>query len=465
MDSQFDLQVNKKAFQINMDPRIYGAFAEIGAGQEVARRFFHVGAAAGTVAKTMSAYDMKVSDSIYGACGRYVSRARLDTMLTHEFDLLLERLDRSMGDTKTFFAFADTVAARSFRRHDESHGWMGIRFQTAPRSPTSEIIMHVRMLDAENLQQQEALGIIGVNLIYGAYYMNHRPQALITSLMDDLSSERIEVDMVRFSGPEFVKVDNRIMALQLVSQGLTKAALFRPDGEVVNAADFFYKKNLLVERGSFRPITYVTNDMVECASEMFLKEEKLRGEQPEVLMEITMQNLLSSGELDLHDFLDRVDLLRALGRTVLISNYGEYHRLINYLTRYTDRLIGLPMGVPSLKDIFDERYYTELEGGILEGLGRLFKTGVTLYVYPLLNPDGSAVPADKFEVAPNLRHLYAHLLENGFICPMRDYDPKFLGIRSADVLAKIRSGDSSWTDLVPPEVAEIIRSRHLFGYR
>ncbi|MDD5200407.1 MAG: hypothetical protein PHC88_11470 [Terrimicrobiaceae bacterium] len=464
MDRNFDLQVNKKAFQINMDGRIYGTFAEIGAGQEVARRFFHVGGASGTIAKTISAYDMTFSDAIYGASGRYVSRKRLDTMLSHEFDLLLERLDAKIGEQRRFFAFADTVAARSFRKHDESHGWLGIRFQIEPRGPVNEIIMHVRMLDAENLAQQEALGIIGANLIYGAFYLANRPDALIGSLLDDLTSERIEVDMIRFSGPAFDKVDNRIMALQLVTQGLTKAALFRADGEVINAADAFYKKPLLIERGSFRPVTLVTNDMLDCARTMFLAEEHLGEGAPELLMEITMQNLLRSGELDLLDFLDRVDMLSALGRTVLISNYGEYYRLINYLTRYTDRMIGLPLGLPSLQEIFEEKYYEGLEGGILEGLGRLFKTGVKLYVYPFLASDGTLTSADDYQVAPNLTHLYRHLLDNKFIRPMENYHREYLGITSAQVLAKIRERDAGWEKMVPAEVATLIKERKLFGF-
>ncbi|HEY8899852.1 MAG TPA: TonB-dependent receptor, partial [Chthoniobacterales bacterium] len=435
-----------------------------GAGQEVARRFFHVGGASGTVAKTISAYDMTFSDAIYGASGRYVSRKRLGTMLDHEFDLLVERLDAKIGEKRRFFAFADTVAARSFRRHDESHGWLGMRFQLEPRGPVNEIILHVRMLDASNLAQQEALGIIGVNLIYGAFYLTNRPDALIASLLDDLTSDRIEVDMIQFSGPSFAKVDNRIMALQLVTEGLTKAALFRADGEVVNAADAFYKKPLLIERGSFRPVTLVTNDMLDCARQMFLAEEGLGDTEPEILMEITMQNLLRSGELDLLDFLDRIDLLAALGRTVLISNYGEYYRLINYLKRYTECMIGMPLGLPSLQEIFEEKYYQDLEGGILEGLGRLFKTGVKLYVYPFLAPDGTLTTADQYEVAPNLRHLYRHLLDNQFIRPMENYHREYLGITSGQVLAKIRDKDTSWEQLVPPEITNLIKDRKLFGF-
>jgi hypothetical protein len=465
MSGNFDLQANKKALQINLDRRIYGTFAEIGAGQEVARRFFHVGGAAGTVAKTMSAYDMTFSDAIYGSSSRYVSRQRLNTMLDHEFELLIERLDTKFGAERCFFVFANTVAARSFRRHDESHGWLGIRFQPHPRSPTSEIIIHVRMLDAENLEQQEALGIIGVNLIYGATYLRHRPEALIGSLLDDLKSSRMEVDMIQFSGPEFVQVDNRIMSLQLVNGGLTRAAMFNAAGDAVQSADVFYKKPLLVERGSFRPLTLLTKDLMEQSLTRFRAEPGLHGEEPQVIMEITMQNLLRSGELDLRDFLDRVDMLGALGYTVLISNYGEYYRLVDYLTRYTDRMIGLPIGLPAMHEIFDEKYYSHLDGGILEGLGRLFKQGVKLYVYPRRQPDGTVLSAQDFPIAPHLRHLYQHLLENEFLRPLEAGEISHLDISSADVLAAIRRGDPSWKNKVPPEVAAIIEERNLFRIR
>ncbi len=463
MSTTFDQQVSKKAFQINMDRRFYGTFAEIGAGQEVARRFFAVGGAAGTIAKTISAYDMTFSDAIYGTCGRYVSRARLDTMLDHEVGLLIERLDAAVGAERQFFVFADTVAARSFRRHDESHGWMGLRFQHAPRAPFSDIILHVRMLDETNLDQQEALGIFGVNLVHGAFHLADRPEVLIGSLMDDLHEGRIAVDMIRFSGPAFPAVDNRIMSLQLVVQGLTKATLFRADGEVVQAAEAFYKKPLLVERGSFRPVTHITNDMLDCARRRFESEEEVRGTAPEILMEITMKNLLAAGQLDLRDFLDRVDMLGALGRTVLISNYGEFHRLVNYLTIYTDKMIGLPLGIPGMHELFEEHFYADLEGGILEGLGRLFKKGVKLYAYPRLMPNGEVVTADNFKVAPNITNLYAHLLQNGFIEGLKDFHPEYLPIRASDVLALIRKGDPAWKSMVPPEVASIIQDRRLFG--
>jgi hypothetical protein len=465
MSTTLDVQANKKAFQINMDNRLCGTFAEIGAGQEVARRFFSVGGAAGTVAKTISAYDMTFSDAIYGTCPRYVSRARLATMMNHEYDLLIERLDLKEGARRMFFVFADTVAARSFRKHDESHGWLGIRFQMAPRSPVNEIIAHVRMFDPENLQQQEALGIVGVNLIHGAFYLSHRPENLIASLTDDLAPGRISVDMIRFSGPEFAAVDNRLMALHLVTGGLTQAAMFRADGEVVNAADAFHKRPIVVERGSFRPVTLVTNDMLDRAMALFLKSEHLDPDQPEVLMEITMKNLLSGGSLDMRDFLDRVDMLGALGRTVLISEHVEFFRLAGYLRLFTEQPIALPLGVPAMAEIFQPGYYHDLEGGILEALGRLFSRKVTLYVYPYLKSDGSLVTVENFHVEPEIRHLFTHLVENGCIRPMEPPDPSVLAIRSPDVLARIRRGDASWQKMVPEEVAAIIRSRGLFGVR
>ena len=463
MLNQLELKANKKAFQLNMDRSIYGTFAEIGAGQEVARRFFHVGGASGTVAKTISAYDMAFSDAIYGPCSRYVSRKRLDTMLDHEYQLLLERLSAKSGATTTFFAFANTVAARSYGKKNESHGWMGIRFQATPFAEPNEIILHLRLLDHENIDQQEALGMVGVNLIYGAFLLRKDPRAFIASLVDDLSAQRVEIDMIRFSGPEFKMLDNRIMCLELVTQGLANAVLFNADGDVVQAADKFHNKPLLVERGSFRPVTLLANDMLDCALQLFLKNEQLQGEQPEILMEITMSNLLREGALDHQDFIDRVDMLSALGRTVLISNYGEYHRLIQYLTRYTTKSIGLPLGIPSLYEIFDEKYYLGLEGGILEGLGRLFKKGVQLYVYPTLTADGELLTATSFPIPAHLKKLYDYLLENHFIIPLDSCERKYLNIQSLDVIKKIRKGDETWKSLVPGEVSQLITERKLFG--
>ena len=460
-----DIGTNRKALQINLDAKKYGTFAEIGAGQEVARRFFTVGGAAGTIAKTMSAYDMTFSDAIYGPTDRYVSRKRLWTMLDHEYDLLVKRLDAKLGGDRTFFVFADTVAARSFKQHNESHGWLGVRFQTEPRGEPNQIIIHLRMLDESNADQQEALGVIGVNLLYGAFYYS-QPEQLISSLQENLAPGRIQVDLIKFSGPSFAKIDNRLINLQLVSQGLTDAVMFTADGEMVQPSEILYKKAILIERGSFRPVTYATNDMLEGARGQFLKESGCSEEDTVVLMEMTLENLLSEGQLNHADFLARVDILGALGRTVLISKFGEYYRLASYLSRYTNRMIGLVMGVPSLIEILDEKYYLNLEGGILEALGRMFKHGLKLYVYPVIDETtGAILSATQVHVAPNLRALFQYLIDNRYIEEITDYRKDFLCIYPATVLAKLKAGDKSWEEMVPPEVAQIIKEREFFGYR
>jgi hypothetical protein len=459
------LDTHQKALEINLDPTKYGTFAEIGAGQEVARWFFRVGGAAGTIAKSMSAYDMIVSDAIYGPTERYVSRSRLNKMLEYEYSLQYERLSAKRGDTTKFFVFADTVTARGFKNRDESHGWMGICFQTEPRAEPSQIIIHVRMLDRENLQQQEALGIMGVNLIHSALYHYAEPVFLLTSLLDNLTRERVEVDMVKFSGPAFQHVDNRLMSLQLVESGLADSAMFTADGEVVQAAEVLYKKAILVERGSFRPVTRTTFDMLACAQAQFVQEPGVQGDDLLVIMEMTMRNLATESGIDQKDFLDRVDILCRLGKPVLISNYGEYYRLAQYLFRYTKKMIGLVMGIPSLKEIFEEKYYADLEGGILESFGRLFKNALKLYVYPSQDPKtGSIITANNLRVAPHLQHLYAYLLENHFIQAVKDYNECYLPIYSREVLKMIKSGDAGWEIMVPPQVASIIKERKMFGF-
>lgn len=462
--SEEKLNTGQKALAINLDARKYGTFAEIGAGQETARWFFRVGGAAGTVAKTISAYDMTVSDAIYGPAERYVSRQRLQAMLDHEWRLLLERLDQQRGDRNTFFVFANTVATRRYKSPDPGHGWLGVRFQTQPHEPPSEIIIHVRMLDHEGVRAQEALGIIGVNLIYGAFHQSGGPTKLIGSLLDGLDEGRMEVDMIKFSGPRFAGLDNRLMALQLVQQWLTEAAMFTADGEAVIPGELLYKKPVLVERGSFRPITWPMLDMLERAEAQFTAAAALKNETPVVLMEMTLRQLQVGDTIDHRDFLDRVDTLSALGRPVLISNFLRYHRLVMYLSRHTQRPIVLPLGIARLHDVLDEKYYTDLPGGLLESLGQLFKNGAKLYVYPALDRvTGSLVTVENFEVAPHLRHLYAHLVENHYIEDIRQYNRECLSIYAGEVLEKIKAGDASWERAVPPPIVKVIRDKKLFG--
>jgi hypothetical protein len=460
------VDTHSKALKINLDPRWYGTFAEIGAGQEVVRWFFRVGGAAGTIAKSISAYDMKVSDAIYGHAERYVSRGRLQAMLDREFDLDVERLGQQRGDNTSFFAFADTVVARSFRGGNECHGWMGIKFQSRVNDDPSQIVMHVRMLDAEASLQQEALGIVGVNLCYGAFFLNHVPEELVESLLDKLTTGRVEIDMLEFRGIEFRNVDNRIMALKLVQLGLSGAAMFDANREVLQPSDVLHNKAVLVERGSFRPTTHVNLDMLHCALAKF-KEEPAVAEKPILMvMELTMRNLLAGGtEVDRRDFLARAELLAACGMTVLISDYFEYYRLAAYLSERTKERIGIVLGVPSVFELFKEKYYAQLPGGTLESFGRLFKHDLKIYVYPLRAKEGDELQiTSTIKVESELQPLYDYLVGRGSFVQLENFNPAYLSIFSRDVLKRIASGDESWNEMVPQQVAEIIRQRGFFGY-
>jgi hypothetical protein len=461
------LDAHSKALRINLDPRWYGTFAEIGAGQEVVRWFFRVGGAAGTVAKSISAYDMQVSDAIYGHADRYVSRGRLQAMLDHEFELDIERLAAERGDNTSFFAFADTVVARSYRGTHECHGWMGIKFQSRANDQPSQVVMHVRMLDEEASAQQEALGIVGVNLCYGAFFLSHVPEELIESLLDNLTTRRLEVDMLEFSGIEFRNVDNRVMALKLVQIGLSGAAMFGPNREVLQPSDMLHNKAVLVERGSFRPVTYVNLDMFQSALVKFKQEPAVANKPILALMELTMRNLLAGGkEVDRRDFLARAEVLAACGMTALISDYFEYYRLAAYLSWRTRERIGIVMGVPSVYELFDEKYYTELPGGILESFGRLFKNDLKVYVYPLQRrPTDELETIHTVQVKPDLQPLYGYLVGRGSFVQLDNYNPEYLPIFSRDVLKRIAAGDETWDHMVPPQVAEIIRRRGFFGYK
>jgi hypothetical protein len=475
----------QKALTINLDPPKYGTFAEIGAGQEVAREFFQAGGASGTIAKSISAYDMVFSDAIYGKAPRYVSRERLKLMLDHEYQLLIERLSSTRGDHTNFFVFADTVATSNYKGNNEAHGWLGLRFQTEPKGEPSEIVVHARMWDKEAVLQQQALGIAGVNLIYGALYYRSDLPKLIESLKDNLGSNRIEIDMLRFSGPAFENVDNRLMSLHLVKFGLTNAVMFGKSGDVLQPSEVLHKKAILVERGSLRPVTHVNVDMLNCATAQFVQEPLVKGKDVIVLMEITMNNLLSDGGLDAQDFLSRVDLLADIGFTVVISDYSEYYRLTSYFRRYTKEMIGVAMGINNLLEIFNEKYYENLEGGILESFGRLFRNSVKLYIYPMrqeaydmyIAPGGEVrglqnkslttnvlINSKNVKIVDHLSNLYAHLLENHYIDSIVGYNTDILNIFSRDVLRRIKERDPSWETMVPTPVVEAIKRRGLFGY-
>jgi hypothetical protein len=456
----------QKALALNLDRTTYGTFAEIGGGQEVARWFFHVGGAAGTIAKTISAYDMEMSDRLYGHAQHYVSRQRLEAMLEHEFSQLAEGLGRTRGASTAFFVFADTVATRSSPHAEKGHGWVGVRFQARPGDVPSEIIAHVHLGDSVAARQQEALGILGVNLVHGAFFAHREPATLIGSLMDDLSRDRIDVDVIKFSGTAFLDVDNRLMNLQLVERALTDAAMFTAAGEVVQPSEVLHNQPTLVERGSFRPVTKLTLDLLERARDQFVREPEVQGRPPVVLAEMTLRNLFSGGAVDHIDFLDRADILGTLGFDVLISRFQPYYELVDYLAAYTDQPIGLAVGLPSFRAITDEKYYTDLAGGVLESMGRLFKRVVKVYVYPTRDPvSGQILTVETAPIQPPWPHLRDLLLELRRLEPIRGYNEAYLAIRTPDVLARLQGGDPAWEAMVPGPVADIIKAKGLLRQR
>ncbi|MCB0526830.1 MAG: TonB-dependent receptor [Saprospiraceae bacterium] len=461
------LETEQKALEINLDDSIYGAFAEIGAGQEVARHFFQVGAAAGTIAKTMSAYDKTVSDEIYGSetkgKGRYVCEPRLYKMLDHEYELMEGRL-RELRPEQNFFAFADTVAAINFQKTIKGDGWLGLRFQLHPEQETNDAILHVRLLDNDNQLQQQAIGILGVNLIYGCFRFHEEPEVLLQSLMDNLRG-RVMIDMVRLQGPDFQKVDNRLICLWMVKNGLSDVAIFGPDGNSQHAGEFLYRKSILIARGSYRPPTLVQQDMIRKAYDQFCAEPDVDAEKTFFLTELTLDNLRAAGSIDERDFLDRADMLCALGQTVVLSNCVQHKKLIAYFSDYKVQRIGLAMGVRKLQNIIRETYEQNPDN-LLGAFGEMFLRNVRFYIYPARDEGNNAlINARSIEVPHAIHFLYDHLLENRNIVDIQGFNPDILHIYHKEVLEMIRNSEPGWEAKVPEEVAEMIKKKGLFGYK
>jgi len=465
-----DLGTKQKALAINLDPQIYGSFAEIGAGQDVAANFFKAGASSGTIAKTMSAYDMVVSDAIYGTqkIRRYVSEPRLLSMLSHEYGLIVERLASQRGDNTTFFALCDTISALNYHKTNEGHGWMGLRFQLKPNGAYNDVILHVKLLDNDNNMQQQAVGVLGVNLLYACFYYHENPPLFLLSLMDDLSTDRIHIDMIRFEGPDFAKVDNRLMSLHLVKYGFSDAAVFGPDGKNLQPSEALYKKHAVVIRGRFRPVINVHIDMLNTGVKQFMQEADVDKDNVMVVAELTLQSLKERdadplAEIDEKDFLDRVDILCSLGQTVMISNFHEYYKLVAYLSKITKLKLGVVLGFPNLEYIFAEEHYQDLQGGILESFAALFSRKVKLFVYPTLR-DGVILNCLRFYPPPHLIDLYRYLIANNKIEDIRHYKESNLNVQTDKVLQMIKQGTTGWEEYVPLEVATMIKERCLFGY-
>ncbi|GHA25819.1 hypothetical protein GCM10007103_03840 [Salinimicrobium marinum] len=457
--------IKNKALRVNLNESIYGTFAEIGAGQETVRNFFRAGGASGTIAKTLSAYDKEFSDAIYGLepQGRYVTEARLKSMLSTETRLIEERLKRDKHPDKLFFSYANTVATIDFAKKYKGHGWLGIKFQAHPKQEYSEILLHIQFHQNSAVHQQITLGKLGVNLIYEAFYNHDNPKQLLKNLYDHINDDDIEIDTINFTGPLFEKVDNRLMSLQLVKNGMTEAVMFAPDGNNVLPASVLYKKNILTLRGSFRPVTRVNMSMYEKSLELFLNERKVDREKAVVIFEITLSNLKAEGEINEKDFLDRADLLGSLGQTVMISNFQEYYKVVEYFSQHTKERMGLTMGVNTFIDIFDEKYYRHLSGGILEAFGKLFFKSLKIYLYPLKDPDtGEITTSENLQVHPRMRELYQYFKDNGRVVDITDFDPEILDIYSREIHQMIVEGRSGWEDMLPETTTAMIKEKNLF---
>lgn len=459
------LTTEEKALKVNLTSDIYGCFAEIGAGQEVAANFFKAGGSSGTIAYTLSAYDMKVSDSMYGEASRYVCEDRLLTMLGTEFDTMHKRLPNKSKESR-FFAFCNTVESLNYHKTNQGQGWVGLRFQLTVEGGYNDVILHVKMHDNSHKAQQEALGILGVNLIHACYFHNDDLDEFLTSLVHRLPRERMEIDMLRVSGPEFDNVDNRIIALNLVKRGITDATMFDLCGNVLQPATALYKRNILLMRGRFRPVTKVHIDMIERGKEQFLNESEVEEENVSVIFELTLKDLTADGMISDKDFVDRAELLGTLGYTVMISNYLKYYKMVDYLSTIArGKLIGVIVGVYNLHTIFDERYYDNLPGGLLEAFGRGFGHKVKMFVYPANNVEtGELYSLSNFQIRENLIGLLQYMKDNNKLDAFHSYDQKLLHILSDDVLSKIKAEVSSWEEDVPEQVVKAIKFYELFGY-
>lgn len=449
----------EKAFAINLDGSRYGTIAEIGGGQEVARWFFRAGGAAGTVAETISAYDMAVSDHRYGHATRYVSRERVEAMLKREYDHLVERLGASRGEKTAFFAFADTVATRSFSHVTDGTGWLGVRFQVKPGDAPSDVVLHTRLRDRHTERQQEALGILGVNLIHAAFAHHDDPSTLLARLRDELEPERLEVDMVKLSGPAFAGVDDRLVALQIVELGLSRAAMLTAKGTVCQPSDTLYKKPILIQRGRWNPVTNLAVDILAQARTAFCAGAAAKSD-PVVLLEMGRRDVGAGTQLAHDDFLARAATVEALGHPLLITDYARFFEMADHLTEYTSEPIGIALGVPTLREIAAFQYYADLAGGLLESLGRLFKDHVTMYVYPeRALATGAVAGLADLVVDPVNQHLVRFLVDAGKVVPLRCDDPRLLDMGGGAVRELIAAGDARWKTMVPAPVVPIVERR------
>lgn len=468
MSTIANLTTKSKALSINLNEKFYGTFAEIGGGQEVARAFFQAGAASGTIAKTISAYDKNFSDKLYSPDSkeRYVSESRLLKMLDTEFSELNNNLKNTNFNNKLFFAFADTVETLNFSKTNSGQGWIGVRFQLNQNEEPNTVVLHANFIENDGILQQYSIGILGVNLIYACFNYHERPNFFLQSLMDNLSRDRVEINMISMSGPQLNYVDNRLLSLQLVKNNMTDATVFDRWGKVCRPADFLYRKNVIVLRGSFRPITYIGFYMLKSSFGFAKQNPEFNVNNTLQLCEITLNNLLQEGELDERDFLDRVDLLNGMGQNVMISNFKEFYKFSDYMAQFKIENIRIVLGANILCKIFQKKWYKNLKGGILQALGMLLPSNAQIYVYPYLDlSDNQIYSSENIKIDEDLVYLYKYLIENKKIIDIPQCTNVMKNINSKDVLDKIKNKDPQWEVLVPKYVSKNIKSKKLFGYQ
>jgi hypothetical protein len=460
--------IKRKALMLNLDATKYGTIAEIGGGQEVARNFFQAGGASGTVAKTISAYDKTFSDHLYndGKSGRYVCLPRLEKMLNAEYNELIEVLGTKRESQMRFFAFANTVETLNFKKDNQGGGWLGVKFELSTPGEPNEVVIHVRLKENDGILQQFTLGSIGVNLIFACFYYHSTPNTFLQSLLDNLDTDRVEITMARMSGPDLEYVDNRLLCLQLVKNNMTSAVVFDRCGKVEQPSDFLYKRNAIVLRGRFHPITYVGFDILKTSYALFKTEQGYSRDTTLQICELTLNNLLEEGNINERDFLERVDLLNGMGQNVLVSNFREFYRLVDYLGQFKLNNLRIVVGLPTFKKVLEKSYYENLRGGILEAMGRMFPNNTRFYIYPSIDKKtGKLLLVDDVEMEDDVRHIFNYLVDNKKIRNLRKAKSEWLHISSQEVLKLIAEGNKKWEKMVPKYVLHTIKAKGLFGYK
>jgi hypothetical protein len=429
-----------KALTLNLDPSTFGSFAEIGAGQEVARWFLVVGGASGTVAKTISAYDKDVSDDLYGSGSRYVSKQRLEAMLDNEWAQLLTQLGKTRGSRTRFFSFVDTVSARNFAGTNDPHGWIGLRFQSQPGGPPNDVLMHINMRDPANILQQEAIGILGVNLIYAAFYELQTKESFLEGVAQDVVKERIEIDYIDLRGPAFESWDHRILLAHLVSAGFADAVFFPSKGSSVPPTEALYKRAVVLAPGYFGHVdaahAQVHARLLASAIQELRNELGEAHSVPAGFFCLTAASAPNEPPPDIPGLLRRIDALLASGGDVLLFRQRELYHMTALVDRYTTAPVRFVVGLSLIIRAFEDPY-GNLEGNLLEALARLFAQNVRIYAYPMtaadlrewLNTTSASgwewsetngwVSAAQLRRAPPLGHLFAYLLASNFIVPMQ----------------------------------------------